>query len=54
MIQRIEKIKNFLPSKQKIADNLEMYLEVVYMRFPFVSKEMFSVWFLVHPLWLFI
>ena len=42
MIQKIETIKNFLPSKEKIAANLKLYLEVVYMRFISCQKICFQ------------
>ena len=44
VIQRIQKIKNFLLSKHKIAAKLKSYLEVVYMRFHFGYTFSFRSW----------
>ena len=41
VLQRIEKLKNFLPSKEKIAANLKLYLEVAYMRFILCHRKCF-------------
>ena len=43
VIQRIEKIKNFLPSKEKIAAKLKLYLEVVYIHSSRANRTAFSL-----------